>query len=156
MTLEKRPTRRDAAPIAIEAMRKELEGWLGGPMCDKAKDAAVRALADYYDGFEIAKELDDSFYWGSDRRLCEIMDGAWWRVDDALSSLLSDWANKQPGLSDMCPEIGAQVTVQVFGKPRPGEVLRIDPKNFTAIVHCDVDNHGPTEGWVIPWEKVQQ
>lgn len=106
-------------PAIIEAVNNKY-----APDCGDVEDIVSAYLDGYTDGYELAKELDDAYYWDMDLELAEWLDGISSIADRAYHQYLDQWAKLH----------------NIILKYKPGDKVKY--RGFEAVV-SEIHKHRP-------------
>ena len=168
-----RPTRNDpsiAAKAAEKLLPKVLEWMREDDGVDDAEipdiqqqiEQVLRDTSMSGDGYELAKELEDSAFWSPDSRLVEILDHAGSYESEAVDELVAAWlvANQMQPMRCVGEAVqyssGAGRPVKTY----PGTITSIDSARGYYVVNVPALGHVlegvGTHGTYVPWENIDQ
>ena len=140
--------------VAIE-FGKTLYKWAGDGdekgCIDDAKKLLKNSYVINYDGFELAKELEDRFFYTGDSELVEVCDDLIWIVRKEHTKHIIEWVR----INDIVPvfTIGTVVSFNLSKTQRMGKISKIDLLEATyTIEHLDAD--GQLHNYIINYEDV--
>lgn len=145
-TETKRPTFVDEriAEIAAVNLLPSVQEWLGEEGDDILEQIAD-AIRFKSDGYDIAKHLEDNYYWSPNAHLVEILDVAYHRVSQAHEQLEREWVAEN-GITVPADLLNQRVSC----RSGVGTVTKIIEQ--TAKVIVTEDGTTPGYGWVVPFE----
>jgi hypothetical protein len=172
VSMKTRPTLIAAAAEAAQEISKRVIEWLeeaGEQVTSDGSEAEIEGHVKQVieknihnlDGYELAKEMEDRFYYEPDSDLVEIMDNAHCAVLDAHDRIVEKWIVE----NSIKPRfaIGARVSFKRNQGDKllyNGEIVHINEKQGKYTVFCEDLGHVRsgcgTHGVVLPFEAVEQ
>jgi|GEM_PF-4275243 len=100
---------------------------------------AITSCVGDYDGYKIAKNLDDWCMWECDAQLVDILDSFWHFSDRVHHEAVKQWVQEQ----SINPQhsIGDNITVKVLDKEYTGVVVGLNPVSATYTVNISELGH---------------
>jgi hypothetical protein len=153
MTTRPRPKEEDAYPEVAATLAKELmrcsDHGLGDDPEEVAADIA-KALDRSWrkDGYNIAKELEDSCYWDPDSDMVSTLDMASVEISRVISRMTQEWL-QETGAQPPAKE-GDLVTAKWGGDPIEGVVERVSMDGKMSI---KVEGHKGHP--IVDWDTVK-
>lgn len=163
----KRPTIYDEAVIVetVEHMLPEVLGWLEADEKEgkEISEQLVNVLQDSYeyDGYKLAKKLDDDYMWSSDAELVEILE----TVSNAIFAVCTQQTNKWVLENNIKPQyaINDRVTYKNSNKTTNGVIVDIQLEMGNYLIQNDGEQYSPARysktldkefkcGSIVPFE----
>jgi hypothetical protein len=92
-----------------------------------------------YDGYRIARRLDDSCMWECDAQLVDILDSFWSYIDKVHDVAVQNWV-KECGIIPQ-HSIGDDIEIKIFGKEYSGTIVGVNPLSAKYTVNVPSMGH---------------
>ena len=112
-----------------------------------------------FDGYKLAKELEDDHYWDADEELVDIMSGAHWVVYDITQRRVAEWVKE----NDIKPTfaVGDHVEFESARTKQAGTIVKVNGHEATYTIQEDGKQYKTPregdefrEGILVPFERV--
>jgi len=170
----RRPGRYSAEVLAVAAheIGKKLLEWVDASIGSSARTTTLEECVEdaldmleqkrgtIYDGYELARYLEEYHHYSPDSQLVDILEDAWGEITNAHDEAVWDWVSRE---NVAVPEayLGKTVNFTFMGERNSGDIIEIKARVAKVVISPEMGHEMKSDkpsavGIVVDWEDVEE